>query len=64
VQPIVFHHIMDRVRAAGWQIQQTGAGLEILLAQPDEVDPSMLAGISAQRWRPKESCHQRCTSTK
>jgi hypothetical protein len=35
---------MDRVRAAGWQIQQTSAGLEVLLAQPDEVDPSILAG--------------------
>jgi phenylacetate-CoA ligase len=44
VQPIVFHHIMDRVRAAGWQIQQTGAGLEVLLAQPHEVDPALLAG--------------------
>ncbi len=44
VQPIVFHHIMDRVRAAGWQIQQTGAGLEVLLAQPHEVDVSGLAG--------------------
>jgi putative adenylate-forming enzyme len=44
VQPIVFHHVMDRVQAAGWQIQQTGAGLEVLLAQPHEVDTSMLAG--------------------
>ena len=44
VQPIVFHHVMDRVRAAGWQIQQTGTGLEVLLAQPHEVDTSMLAG--------------------
>jgi phenylacetate-CoA ligase len=44
VQPIVFHHIMDGVHAAGWQIQQTGAGLEVLLAQPHEVDRSMLAG--------------------
>jgi phenylacetate-CoA ligase len=44
VQPIVFHHIMDRVQAAGWQIQQTGAGLEVLLAQPHEVDTSSLAG--------------------
>jgi phenylacetate-CoA ligase len=43
VQPIVFHHIMDRVRAAGWQLQQTGAGLEVLLAQPHEVDRSLLA---------------------
>jgi phenylacetate-CoA ligase len=44
VQPIVFHHIMDGVHAAGWQIQQTGADLEVLLAQPHEVDRSMLAG--------------------
>jgi phenylacetate-coenzyme A ligase PaaK-like adenylate-forming protein len=44
VQPIVFHHIMDSVRAAGWQIQQTGTGLEVLLAQPHEVDPALLAG--------------------
>ncbi len=44
VQPIVFHHLMDRVRAAGWQIQQTSAGLKVLLAQPDEVDTSNLAG--------------------
>jgi phenylacetate-CoA ligase len=44
VQPIVFHHIMDRVQAAGWQIQQTAAGLEVLLAQPQRVDLSTLAG--------------------
>jgi phenylacetate-coenzyme A ligase PaaK-like adenylate-forming protein len=44
VQPIVFHHLMDDVQAAGWQIQQTGAGLEVLLAQPQMVDPSRLAG--------------------
>jgi phenylacetate-coenzyme A ligase PaaK-like adenylate-forming protein len=44
VQPIVFHHIMDHVQAAGWQIQQTGAGLNVLLAQPQKVDPSSLAG--------------------
>jgi phenylacetate-coenzyme A ligase PaaK-like adenylate-forming protein len=44
VQPIVFHHVMDRVQAAGWQIQQTGQGLEVLLAQPQQVDTSMLAG--------------------
>src|SRR5829696_5297565 len=44
VQPIVFHHVMDEVQAAGWQIQQTGTGLEVLLAQPHEVDTSMLAG--------------------
>jgi phenylacetate-coenzyme A ligase PaaK-like adenylate-forming protein len=44
VQPIVFHHVMDEVHAAGWQIQQTGAGLDVLLAQPQKVDPSRLAG--------------------
>jgi phenylacetate-CoA ligase len=44
VQPIVFHHVMDRVQASSWQIQQTGAGLEVLLAQPHDVDTSMLAG--------------------
>jgi hypothetical protein len=44
VQPIVFHHIMDGVQAAGWQIQQTAAGLEVLLAQPQRVDLSTLAG--------------------
>ena len=44
MQPIVFHHIMDSVRAAGWQIRQTGTGLEVLLAQPHEVDPALLAG--------------------
>jgi hypothetical protein len=35
---------MDSVRTAGWQIQQTGAGLEVLLAQLHEVDPTLLAG--------------------
>jgi phenylacetate-CoA ligase len=43
VQPIVFHHVMDGVPAAGWQIQQTGLGLKVLLAQPHQVDPSSLA---------------------
>jgi hypothetical protein len=35
---------MDDIQAAGWQIQQTGAGLEVRLAQPQKVDPSKLAG--------------------
>jgi phenylacetate-CoA ligase len=43
VQPIVFHHVMDSVHAAGWQIQQTNAGLEVLLAQPQKVEPPTLA---------------------
>jgi phenylacetate-CoA ligase len=42
IQPIVFHHIMDSVSAAGWQINQTGDGLEVLLAQPRNLDPSGL----------------------
>jgi phenylacetate-CoA ligase len=45
VQPSAFHHVMDDVQAAGWQIQQTGAGLEVLLAQPQKADPSRLADI-------------------
>jgi hypothetical protein len=35
---------MDDVQTAGWQIQQNGAGLQFLLAQPQKVDPSRLAG--------------------
>ena len=38
VQPIVFHHVMDRVDTAGWQIIQHPDGLEVLLAQPHSVD--------------------------
>ena len=44
VQPIVFHHVMDDVAAAGWQIAQRGDGhLDVLLARPREVDPEALA---------------------
>jgi putative adenylate-forming enzyme len=38
IQPIVFHHIMDAISAAGWQINQTLDGLEVLLAQPHDLD--------------------------
>ena len=38
VQPLVFHHVMDRVSTAGWQIVQRPGGLDVLLAQPQEVD--------------------------
>ena len=65
VQPIVFHHIMDRVRAAGWQIQQTGAGLEefCLLSRTRSMH-QVWRVISARPWRPKESCRLRCRSIK
>jgi phenylacetate-coenzyme A ligase PaaK-like adenylate-forming protein len=53
VQPIVFHHVMDAVTAAGWQIIQRPDGLEVLLVQPHEVDQSALvtslqAALTAQ----------------
>jgi phenylacetate-CoA ligase len=44
VQPLVFHHIMDRVTAAGWQVKQHGDELEVLLAQPRDLDHGALAG--------------------
>ena len=48
VQPIVFHHVMDRVSAAGWQIIQRPDGLEVLLAQPHEVDqPALVTNLKA-----------------
>ena len=48
VQPIVFHHVMDRVAAAGWQIIQRPDGLEVLLAQPHGVDcPALEASLQA-----------------
>jgi len=44
VQPIVFHHVMDDVAAAGWQIAQRADGhLDVLLAHPRTVDPEALA---------------------
>ena len=38
IQPIVFHHIMDAISTGGWQINQTIDGLDILLAQPHDID--------------------------
>jgi phenylacetate-coenzyme A ligase PaaK-like adenylate-forming protein len=44
VQPVVFHHVMDDVAAAGWQIAQREDGhLDVLLARPREVDTEALA---------------------
>jgi len=43
VQPIVFHHVMDAVTDASWQIIQRPDGLEVLLVQPHEVDQPVLA---------------------
>ncbi len=46
VPPIVFHHVMDAVTAASWQIVQRPDGLEVLLVQPHEVDqPALAAGL-------------------
>ena len=43
VQPIVFHHVMDDIAAAGWQIAQRDDGhLDVLLAHPREVDTEAL----------------------
>ncbi|MDD7966148.1 phenylacetate--CoA ligase family protein [Actinomycetospora lemnae] len=42
VQPVVLHHIMDRVDAAGWQIVQRPDRLEVLLAQPRNLDRAAL----------------------
>jgi phenylacetate-coenzyme A ligase PaaK-like adenylate-forming protein len=48
VQPIVFHHVMDHVTAAAWQIIQRPDGLEVLLVQPHEVDqPVLVASLQA-----------------
>jgi phenylacetate-coenzyme A ligase PaaK-like adenylate-forming protein len=43
VQPLVFHHVMDGVNAAGWQIRQRGDQLDVLLAQPHDLDTTTLA---------------------
>jgi hypothetical protein len=44
IQPLVFHHVTDRVTAAGWQIKQHAGGpLEVLVAQPQELDQAALA---------------------
>ena len=43
VQPLVFHHVMDAVTAAGWQVEQHPDGrLEVLLAQPQALDAAAL----------------------
>jgi phenylacetate-coenzyme A ligase PaaK-like adenylate-forming protein len=42
VQPIVLHHVMNGVDAAGWQIVQRPDRLEVLLAQPGDLDRAAL----------------------
>lgn len=43
VQPVVVHHVMDRVRGAGWQVVQRPDGLDVLLVRPRDVDSAALA---------------------
>jgi phenylacetate-CoA ligase len=59
VQPLVFHHVMDRVTASGWQIKQHRGDLEVLVAQPRDLDPDVLAAsvreaLAAQGIRPPD----------
>jgi phenylacetate-coenzyme A ligase PaaK-like adenylate-forming protein len=43
VQPLVLHHVMDSVTAAGWQVRQHADGpLEVLVAQPQGLDQAAL----------------------
>ena len=54
VQPVVFHHVMDDVTAAGWQIVQRDDGhLDVLLARPrngsgQELTTKLQAASTAQ----------------
>jgi hypothetical protein len=44
----VFHHVMDGVTAAAWQIIQRSDGLEVLLVQPQKVDqPALVTSLQA-----------------
>jgi phenylacetate-CoA ligase len=57
VQPVIFHHVMDPVSAAGWQIRQDGNRLEVLVAQPRDLNADGLAvairsALTAQGIRP------------
>jgi phenylacetate-coenzyme A ligase PaaK-like adenylate-forming protein len=57
VQPVIFHHVMDPVSAAGWQIRQHGSRLEVLVAQPRDLNADGLAvairsALTAQGIRP------------
>jgi phenylacetate-coenzyme A ligase PaaK-like adenylate-forming protein len=59
VQPVVFHHVMDGIKAAGWQIRQGDDRLEVLVAQPRDLDADGLAAairlsLTAQRVRPPD----------
>jgi phenylacetate-CoA ligase len=59
VQPNVFHHVMDNVHAAAWQIVQSPDDLEILLVEPQQLDPQALTvnmqfALTAQGVRPPD----------
>src|SRR5215203_6794980 len=59
VQPVVFHHVMDSVNAAGWQIRQDGNRLEVLVAEPRDLNADGLAAairsaLTAQEIQPPE----------
>lgn len=47
VEPIVFHHLMDRIDAAGWQIIQRPDVLEVLIARPPHLDIDAAAELRA-----------------
>jgi phenylacetate-CoA ligase len=45
VHPLVFHRVMDRIRASGWQVVQEPGGLRVLLAgAPEEQDAAAVGG--------------------
>jgi phenylacetate-coenzyme A ligase PaaK-like adenylate-forming protein len=59
VQPLVFHHIMDKINVAGWQIIQKSDRLAVLLAKPGSLDAAALAtdirsALSAQGVHPPD----------
>lgn len=59
IQPIVFHQVMDTVKAAGWQIVQTTQGLEVLIAGSEDLDETALAnnlraGLEAHQVKPPQ----------
>ncbi len=47
VHPLVFHDVLDRVPAGGWQVVQEGDGLRLLVAgpAPDFDGPAVVAAI-------------------
>ena len=49
VQPIVFHHVMDRLQVGGWQIVQGRGGLTVMLAGGADVDDGALVADLQER---------------